>query len=173
MLYPFGGVYPKIAKDVFIADGARIVGGVSIESGSSVWYNAVLRGDVEPIIIGSQCHIQDNCVCHTDDGASIVLKENVIVGHGAILHGCQVGKNVLIGMGSIILTGAVIEDNCLIGAGALVNEGEVISSGLLVLGSPAKAVRKLNQQEIAYITEGAAYYTRLARKHLNVGRKDQ
>jgi len=166
VLYSFGDVYPKIAKDVFIADGARIAGNVSISSHSSVWYNAVLRGDVEPISIGSQCHIQDNCVCHTDTGYPIVLRDNVIVGHGAILHGCQVGKNVLIGMGSIIMSGVVIEENCIIGGGALVRERDVIPTGSLVLGSPGKLVRKLTEGEITYIKEGAAYYTELARKYL-------
>ncbi|MBW1887129.1 MAG: gamma carbonic anhydrase family protein [Deltaproteobacteria bacterium] len=171
MLYPFGGVYPKVAKDVFIADGARIAGDVTISSGSSVWYNAVIRGDVAPIVIGSKCHIQDNCVCHTDDGASIVLKGDVIVGHGAILHGCQVGRNVLIGMSSILLTGAVIGDNCIIGAGTLIHENEVVASGSLVLRSSGKVVRKLTEGKISYIKEGAAYYTALARKYFNAQSK--
>ena len=164
MLYSFGSSYPNIAEDVFIADGVKIVGDISISSHSSVWYNAVLRGDVEPITIGSQCHIQDNCICHTDRGYPLVLSGDVIVGHGAILHGCEVGKNVLIGMGSIVMNGAVIEDNCIVGAGTLVKEKDVILTGSLVLGSPGKVVRKLNEQEIAYIKEGVVYYTQLARK---------
>lgn len=173
MLYSFRGAYPKIGKDIFIADGAKIVGNVSIGSSSSVWYNATLRADVEAIIVGTQCHIQDNCVCHTDEGYSIILKSDVIVGHGVILHGCQIGENVLIGMGSIVLTGAVIEDNCIIGAGSLIKEGEVISAGSLVLGSPGKVKRKLCEREIANIREGVAYYTQLARKYLSAQGKDR
>lgn len=154
----------NIAEWVYIAEGAEIIGDVTIGEDSSVWYNAVIRGDSNSIVIGENTNVQDNAVLHTSHSHALTIGDNVTIGHGAIVHGCTVGNNVLIGMGAIILDGAVIEDNCIIGAGALVTQGKVMSEGSLVLGNPAKVVRELTQEEIKSIQINADEYSEEARK---------
>ena len=149
----------KIAEGVYLAEGARIVGDVEIGNNSSVWYNAVLRGDSNRIVIGKNTNVQDNAVLHVSRSNSLVIGNNVTIGHGAIVHGCTIGNNVLIGMGAIILDGAVIEDNCMIGAGALVTQHKIISSGSLAMGSPAKVVRQITEAEKDAILENANEYS--------------
>ena len=157
----------SIDKTVFIADGARVLGDVEIGKNSSVWFNAVIRADLSDIKIGEGSNIQDNAVIHTSKNFGVRIGDNVTVGHGAIVHGCTVKNNVMIGMGAIVLNGAVIEENCIIGAGALVTQGKVIPAGSLVFGNPAKIVRNLTDQEIRSITDNAASYVEEAEQYKN------
>lgn len=157
----------SIDKTVFIADGARVLGDVEIGKNSSVWFNAVIRADSNSIKIGERSNIQDNAVIHTSKDFGVCIGDNVTVGHGAIVHGCTVKSNVMIGMGAIVLNGAVIEENCIIGAGALVTQGKVIPAGSLVFGNPAKIVRNLTDQEISSITDNAASYVKEAEQYKN------
>ena len=151
-------------ESAFLAPGAVAVGDVEIGENASVWYNATLRGD-SPLRIGARTNIQDNAVLHAEPGHEVHVGEDVSIGHGAIVHGCRVGSNTLIGMGAIILNDAVIGSNCLIGAGALVTQGKVIPDGSLVIGSPAVVKRALNEEEIAAIRENAFEYLRLMKEY--------
>ncbi len=148
----------------FLAPGAVAVGDVEIGENVSVWYNTTLRGD-SPLRIGARTNIQDNAVLHAEPGHEVHVGEDVSIGHGAIVHGCTVGSNTLIGMGAIILNDAVIGSNCLIGAGALVTQGKIIPDGSLVIGSPAVVKRALNEEEIAAIRENAVEYLRLMKEY--------
>ena len=152
----------KIAERVYLAEGARIVGDVEIGAGSSVWYNAVIRGDSNHLVIGENTNVQDNAVLHTSYSHALTIGDNVTIGHGAIVHGCTIGNNVLIGMGAIILDGAVIEDNCIIGAGGLVTQNKVIPEGTLSFGNPSKVLRKLTEKEKLSILENAKEYVKEA-----------
>lgn len=146
----------------YVAPTATVVGDVVLQKDASVWYGAVLRGDSGTITVGAGSNIQDNCVIHE----KTTLGTGCTVGHGAILHGCTVGDNCLIGMGAIVLNDAVIEENCMIGAGALVTGGTHIPAGSLVLGSPAKVVKPLTEAQLAYIREDAENYVNLAKTQL-------
>lgn len=148
----------KITEEVYIAEGAKIIGDVEMGEGSSVWYNAVIRGDSNPIVIGKNTNVQDNAVLHVSHSHALSIGDNVTIGHGAIVHGCTIGNNVLIGMGAIVLDGAVIEDYCIIGAGALVTQNKIISSGSLAFGNPAKVMRQISEEEKRYIVENAREY---------------
>lgn len=153
------GKSPNLGKDVFVADGAKIIGDVTIGDQSSVWFNSVLRGDVAPIKIGARTNIQDNAVIHgTWNKASATLGDDVTVGHSAILHGCTIGNLCLIGMGAIVMDGAVIGDRCIVGAGSLVTEGSQFPPGMLILGRPAKALRPLSPQELEFLPKSSANY---------------
>lgn len=159
----------NIAEWVYLAEGAKIVGDVTIGEGSSVWYNAVIRGDSNPIVIGENTNVQDNAVLHVSHSHAMFIGDNVTIGHGAIVHGCTIGNNVLIGMGAIILDGAVIEDNCIIGAGALVTQNKMISSGSLAFGNPAKVMRQITEEEKDSILENANEYSDEASDMLREG----
>lgn len=148
----------NIDKSVFIAEGAKVIGNVTIKEDSSVWFNAVIRGDSSTIEIGKRSNVQDNAVIHTSRNSKVVVGDNVTIGHGAIVHGCSIGNNVLIGMGAIVLDNAVIGDNCIIGAGALITQNKVIPDGSLVYGNPAKIVRNITQEEIDHIIWNANDY---------------
>ncbi len=145
---------------VFTAEGSRIVGNVSFGENCSVWYNAVIRGDDEPITIGERTNIQDNCVLHVDKGFPLKIGTGVTVGHGSILHGCSIGDHSLIGMGSIILNGAKVGKNCLIGAGTLITQGREIPDGMLAFGNPVKIVRPLTEEEMNENKESAEHYVK-------------
>lgn len=155
---------PSIASSVFLAQGAQIVGDVTIGEHSSVWYNAVLRGDCAPIVVGRDTNIQDAAVLHCSQKAPTIVGDGVTVGHTAILHSCTVGNHSLIGMGAIVLDQAVIGKECLIGAGALVTPRTVIPDGSLVVGSPAKVKRTLTQEEKEQLRENALEYLALSQK---------
>lgn len=154
-----------IDKSVFIADGAKIIGDVEIGKNSSVWFNAVIRADSDKIKIGENSNVQDNAVIHTSEGFGVQIGDNVTIGHGAIIHGCTVKDNVMIGMGAIVLNGAVIEENSIIGAGALITQGKVIPSGSLAFGNPCKIVRQLTDEEISSISRNAKSYVKEAEKY--------
>jgi carbonic anhydrase/acetyltransferase-like protein (isoleucine patch superfamily) len=160
MLYTLDGVAPTFPEngDFWVAPGARLIGRVILEPGASVWFNAVLRGDNEPIRIGAGSNVQDGCVCHTDLGWPLTIGPGCTVGHMAILHGCTVGAGSLIGMGATVLNGAVIGQGTLIGAGALVTEGKAIPDGVLAVGRPAKVVRALTAEEASGLARSAANY---------------
>lgn len=148
-----------------VFEGARIIGDVEIGDGSSVWYNAVLRGDIEPIRIGCRSNIQDNCVVHTSSGYPVKVGDYVSVGHAAVLHGCTIQDNVLVGMNSTILNGALVAENSIVGAGAVVTSGKSFPPGSLIMGVPARAVRELNDEEIESIRENAERYFHLAQEY--------
>lgn len=154
-----------IDKSIFIADGAKIVGNVEIGKNSSVWFNAVIRADSDKVKIGENSNVQDNAVIHTSEGFGVQIGDNVTIGHGAIIHGCTVKDNVMIGMGAIVLNGAVIEENSIIGAGALITQGKVIPSGSLAFGNPCKIVRQLTDEEISSISRNAKSYVKEAEKY--------
>ena len=154
-----------IDKSVFIADGAKVIGDVEISKNGSVWFNAVIRADLGSVKIGENSNVQDNAVVHTSKDFGVQIGDNVTIGHSAIVHGCTVGNNVLIGMGAIVLDGAVIEDNCIIGAGTLVTHGKVIPTGSLAFGNPAKVVRQLTDDEIRSITDNAISYAENAKNY--------
>ena len=154
---------PNIAENVFIAEGAIVKHDVTIKEGANIWYNAVIRGDANRIEIGKNTNVQDNCVLHTSPGAELIIGEGVTIGHGAIVHGCRIGDNSLIGMGAIVLDHAVIGKNCIIGAGALVTGRTVIPDNSMVLGSPAKVRRELSEAEIEGNRANALHYVEEAR----------
>lgn len=149
----------ETSEDIVILPGARVSGAVTMGKGCSVWYNAVIRGDEDPITIGEDTNIQDNAVLHTSHGTPLIVGSGVTVGHSAILHSCTVGDNTLIGMGAIVLDGAVVGRDCVVGAGALVTGGTVIPDGHMALGSPARVTRPLLPEEIEQIRINAEAYT--------------
>ena len=148
----------KIHETAQIGNGAIVYGDVTLGEKSSIWYNAVVRGDDGPIRIGKYSNVQDNCTIHLNPDTEVNIGDYVTIGHGAIIHGCTIGNNCLIGMGAIILNNAVIEDNCVIGAGALVTQGKVIPTGSLVVGNPGRIIRKITPEEQSHITENAVHY---------------
>ena len=154
--------------NVWIARGACLVGKVKIGRDSSVWYNAVVRGDEAELVIGSETNIQDNVVVHADHGDNCRIGNGVTIGHSAIIHGCTIGDHSLIGMGSIVLNGAVIHDHCIIGAGSLVTKGTVIPEGMMAYGRPAKPVRPLTEEERASVIKSSKDYVRLKNVHKNL-----
>ncbi len=162
----FEGVEPRLAEGCFVADGAVIVGDVTLGPQSSVWYNAVLRGDVMPIRVGARTNLQDLAMVHVTTGLSTtVIGDEVTVGHRAILHGCEVADRVLIGMGAVVLDLAVIESDVVLAAGALVPPRARLESGYLYVGSPAKKSRALTERDRAMIEEGWRAYVDLGARH--------
>lgn len=162
--YALGDVAPKVAETAWIAPGAWVVGDVVLEEGSSVWFGAVLRGDIETITVGRNSNIQDGCVLHTDLGFPLEIGADVTIGHRAVLHGCVVDHGSLIGMGAVVLNGAQIGSGSIIGAGALVPEGKVIPELSLAIGVPARIVRKIEQSELAGLSRSADGYRKRAER---------
>jgi carbonic anhydrase/acetyltransferase-like protein (isoleucine patch superfamily) len=165
-LRTFAGKTPEIGRGVFLAESCSVIGDVVVGEDSSIWYGTVVRGDVMPIRIGARTSIQDNTVIHvTSDFSGTIIGNDCTVGHSAIVHACTVEDFCLIGMGSIILDGARIGRGSLVGAGALVTPGTDIPPGSLVVGSPAKVKRPINEKERAQIAYGAEHYVELARRY--------
>jgi carbonic anhydrase/acetyltransferase-like protein (isoleucine patch superfamily) len=160
---------PSLHADTFVAEGARIVGAVTLKAGASVWYNSVLRADVADIVIGEDSNIQDNCTVHVDFGRGTVLGDRVTVGHGAILHACTVEDDCIIGMGAIVLDGAVIKRGTIVAAGALVPPRKTYPAGSLVLGSPAVVARVLSEEEVRHNADHARAYVEFWRAYLAKG----
>ncbi len=158
MIYTLDGLAPQIDTSAWVAPDANIIGRVVLEAGSSVWFGATLRGDNEEIRVGQGSNVQENCVLHTDMGYPLVIGADCTIGHKAMLHGCTIGDGTLIGMGATILNGAQIGRGCLIGACALITEGKVIPDGSLVMGSPGKVVRSLDDEAQARLLKSAAGY---------------
>ena len=157
-LYMLEGRRPVVAEEAFVAPGGRLIGDVTLGARASVWFNAVLRGDNEPIRVGEETNVQDGCALHTDPGFPLTLGPRVTVGHNAVVHGCTVGEGSLIGMGAIVMNGARIGRGCLIAAGALVPEGREIPDGMMAVGAPAKPIRALDDAAKAGLLEAAAVY---------------
>ena len=157
-LFSLDGVAPEIAEDSWIAPDANIIGKIVVEEGASVWFGATLRGDNEEIRIGAGSNVQENTVMHTDMGFPLTVGKGCTIGHKALLHGCTIGDNSLIGMGAVILNGAKIGKNCLIGANALITEGKTIPDGSLVMGAPGKVVRELDEAAINGLKLSALSY---------------
>jgi len=166
MIYTLENRAPRfLGPDYFIADSATVIGSVTLHPNASVWFNCVLRGDTDELIIGENTNIQDGSVLHTDPGIKLRIGRDVTVGHMVMLHGCEVGDNSLIGIKSVILNGARIGNNCLIGANTLITEGKQIPDGSLVMGSPGKVVRPVTPQEIQMIAHSSAHYVENARRY--------
>ena len=163
-VYSLDGVAPKLADDAYVAPGAQLMGNVEMEAGSSVWFGAVLRGDNDLIKIGARSNIQDNSVLHTDPGMPLTIGDGVTVGHQVMLHGCTIGDNTLIGIGSTILNGTKIGKNCIIGAHTLIAEGKDIPDGSLVIGSPGRVVKQLSESQIAMLKMSADIYVANAKR---------
>lgn len=166
----FGAASPRIGRGVFLAETCAVIGDVELGDDASIWYAAVVRGDVMPIRIGARTNLQDGAIVHVTSGRfGTVIGADCTVGHGAIIHACTVEDGCLVGMGATLLDGAVIGRGSFIGAGALVTPGTVIPPGSLVLGSPARVKRPVNDHERVQIERGAAQYVELARRYLAGG----
>jgi carbonic anhydrase/acetyltransferase-like protein (isoleucine patch superfamily) len=164
---------PVIGSYVFVHESSQVIGEVSIGDDCSIWCNAVIRGDVNRIVIGKGSNVQDLAMCHVShrssdkpEGSPLIIGDYVTVGHAAILHGCKIGNECLIGMGTIILDDAVIHDHVMIGAGSLVPPGKILESGMLYVGRPVKAVRALTQEEIAHLRYSADHYIKLKNDYI-------
>ncbi|PYI54902.1 gamma carbonic anhydrase family protein [Paenibacillus flagellatus] len=160
MLHKYKESYPSVHPSVFVAPGVQLIGDVTIGEQCSIWYNAVLRGDLAPIRIGARTNIQDGCIGHVNADQPLLVGDEVSVGHGAIIHGCTIGSGTLIGMGAIVLNGADIGEYALIGAGSLVTENKSIPGYTLSLGSPARVVRELTEQDLQRMKRTMESYVR-------------
>ena len=165
MKLQFNGVAPSINENAYVSESVDIIGDVKVEENVSIWFGARLRADMNKIVIGANSNIQENAVVHVDIESPVIIGENVTIGHSAIIHGCNISNNVLVGMGSIILNNAKISKNSIVGAGALVTQGKEFEEGVLILGNPAKADRKLSEEEIKSIKRSADNYVALSKKY--------
>ncbi len=164
-LYPYEGHYPGVGQGCYIAPTAAVIGDVTLHDGVSIWFGAVLRGDVSPIVVGARTNIQDGTVIHGEEGCPTLIGEDVTVGHAAIIHAATVRDRVLVGMGAVLLSRCVVGEETIIGARALVTEEVEIPAGSLVLGVPGKVVRSLTGEERERIVESARRYVRQAAKY--------
>lgn len=169
MDFDFSALQPAIDPETFLAEGARIIGAVTLQAGASVWYNSVLRADVAEIVVGRDTNIQDNCTVHVDFGRSTVLGDRVTVGHGVVLHACTIEDDCIIGMGAIVLDGAVIRKGTIVAAGALVPPRKTYPPGSLVLGAPATVARMLSEDEVGHNAEHARSYVRMWKAYRDKG----
>lgn len=163
MIYSLGDKIPKVDKGTFVAESAAVIGDVELADGVNIWFGAVLRGDLEKISIDCGSNVQDNSTIHTDFGIPCRIGKNVTVGHNVILHSCDIDDNVIVGMGSTVLNGAKVAKNCLIGANSLVTHKLPYEEGSLIMGQPAKIIRKLTEDEIKHILENADHYVKNGR----------
>ncbi len=164
---------PQIDPSSFVAPSADIIGWVKIEADVSVWFNAVVRGDNELITIGNRSNVQDCCVLHTDPGIPLTLENDVTIGHSAMIHGCHIKSGSLIGIGSVVLNNTVIGKNCIVGANALITENQVFDDGMLILGSPAKAIRTLNVKELETLATFSQSYVGKIPRYRNLELQSQ
>lgn len=165
MIRKVGDKTPQAEKAAFIAENASVLGDVTLESGSSVWYGAVVRGDLDAITVGENSNIQDNVTLHSDTGYPITIGSGVSIGHNAVVHGATIGDDTLVGMNAVILNGAVVGKGCIVGAGALLSGGSHFPDGSLIVGSPAKAVAEVHPVQLMQNRNNAAEYCRLAALH--------
>ncbi len=167
MILKFENKEPEIGRDVFVADTARVIGEVVLGDNASVWYGAILRGDIGKIVIGARSNVQDNSVLHiTPPDYPVIIGEDVTIGHGVILHGCKIGSRSLIGMGAVVLDGVEIGEESIIGAGAVVPPGKHIPARSLVIGVPGKVVKQISDQDLRGIIENAREYMNLSRRYI-------
>jgi carbonic anhydrase/acetyltransferase-like protein (isoleucine patch superfamily) len=169
-LLPYNGVWPRIACDAFVAPTAVVVGDVTVGAGASIWFGAVVRGDVHAIRIGARTNVQDLTVVHVTEGKhATAIGDDVTIGHRVVLHGCTVKDRCLVGIGAIVLDGAVVGEEAMVGAGALVPPGMTVPPRTLVLGAPARVKRELTAEEIAHLPRSAASYAARAKSYLQEG----
>jgi carbonic anhydrase/acetyltransferase-like protein (isoleucine patch superfamily) len=162
----FSNSYPRLGRDVFIAESAHVIGDVEIGDESSIWFGAVVRGDVNHIRIGKRTNIQDCSVLHVTSGQwPLIIGDNVTAGHRVVLHGCTIGDNVIVGIGAVVLDGAVVESTSIIGAGSVVAPGTTVPSGTLVMGVPARVKRELKPEEIERIAMSANNYVKYSKSY--------
>ncbi len=173
MILPYKDTAPVIAPDAFIAPNATVIGDVHIAAGASIWYGTVVRGDLAPIRIGANTNIQDNCTIHTDENKPAIIGENVTVGHNAIVHGCTVASNTLIGMNAVILSGAHVKTGTIIAAGAVVKEGAAVGPFQLLAGMPATVKKELSEEILAILKLPVAEYLELAKNHFETLKKSK
>ena len=164
-LLPHGDAIPQVAESAWVAPGAFVIGDVHLGEESSVWYGAVLRGDTEPIRVGARTNVQDGCILHADPGFPAVVGQGCVVGHNAVVHGCQIGDNCLVGMGATILNGAKIGHHSIVAAGAVVPEGREFPPHSLIVGVPAKRAGEVTDEKAADIERGASEYVERAAAH--------
>jgi len=164
MIHSFEGARPDTSRAAFVAWNAEVQGSVTLGEGASVWYGAALRGDIEAIRVGAGSNVQEGAVLHVDEGSPCVIGDHVTIGHGAVVHACKVGDRCLVGMGAVILDRAVIGEDSIVGAGALVTQGKAFPPRSMILGSPAKLVRPLTDEEVAGLRAHAEAYVELARR---------
>ncbi|MBT9455040.1 MAG: gamma carbonic anhydrase family protein [Burkholderiaceae bacterium] len=164
-IYALGDVAPQIADSAWVAESAQVIGDVHLGADASIWFNCVVRGDNETMVIGRGTNIQDGSVLHSDRGSPLTIGEDVTVGHQVMLHGCTVGRGSLIGIQSVVLNGAKIGQYCLVGAGSLVTEGKEFPDGSLIMGRPAKVVRELTPEQVDGLRLSAAGYVANARRY--------
>jgi carbonic anhydrase/acetyltransferase-like protein (isoleucine patch superfamily) len=165
-IHSYRGAVPQIGPNVFIADGAHVIGRVTLGAEANVWFNAVLRGDVQSISVGRRTNIQDNSTVHVDYEHPTSIAEEVTIGHGVTVHGCTIERRVLVGMNAVLLTGCTIGWGSIIGANALVTEGKVIPPRSLVLGSPGRVVRTISEEELEELRQSAEHYVEEAAIYL-------
>jgi len=165
IIQEYNNLKPTLDKSVITFPGAYIIGDVTIGENSSVWYNAVIRGDRGPIVIGKNSNVQDNCVIHCSDTITTTLGDNVSIGHGAIIHGCEIGNNIIIGMNATVLNNAKIGNDSVVGAGAVVTENKEFPDRSLIIGTPGRVVKELTDEEIAKIKLNAHVYVDLANQY--------
>ena len=166
MLYELGLQRPRIADDAFVAPNATIIGDVELQAESSIWFGAVLRGDIERIIIGPGSNIQDGTICHTDPSNPCIVGKYVTVGHMAMLHGCNIGDHSLVGIGATLMNGSAVGKDCIVGAHALLTEGKNFPDGVVIMGAPAKIVRELDATDRAKLRANAERYVQRAQRYL-------
>ncbi|MGI9289704.1 MAG: gamma carbonic anhydrase family protein [Gammaproteobacteria bacterium] len=166
MIHDLDGQTTNIADEVFVAPSADVIGDVVLETGSSIWFNAVLRGDIETITIGKGSNIQDGTVCHTDPNNPCTVGDGVTVGHMAMLHGCTIGDGSLIGIGATLLNGSSVGKNCIVGAHSLITAGKKFPDNVVIMGAPAKVVREVTPEDIESLKANADRYVQRARRYL-------
>lgn len=166
MLYAYKGDKPKIHESCFVAPSADVIGTVIVGEGSSIWYNATVRGDIASITIGKNVSIQDNSVVHTAPEGNVIIGDNVVVGHSAVIHGCSIGNNCIVGMGAKILSYAKVGDNCIIGAGSVITEKAEIPDNSIVLGIPGKVVKQVSEAHLERIKKNVEEYNKLTEEYM-------
>ena len=164
-IFRLGDRQPQLDPSAWIAANATVIGDVRLAADASIWWNAVLRGDNDPITVGAETNIQDGSVLHTDEGVPMTIGRRVTVGHLVMLHGCTIGDGSLIGIGSVILNRAVIGKGCIVGANTLIPEGKVFPDRVLIVGSPGKVMRELSDEEVLRLEHSAAHYVANARRY--------
>ena len=167
MILAYKGIMPTIGQNVFIAPTAVVIGDVRIGDNSSVWYGTVVRGDRDVITIGQNCNIQDNCTVHTDPGKPVTIGNNVSVGHNAVVHGCSLEDNSLIGIGATVLNEAVVKNGSIVGSGAVVKQGQSVGPRQLVAGVPAVVKKQLTETDVEAIVQTSRTYMKLSQEHLS------
>lgn len=165
MIIPYKGIKPVLHPSIYMAEGSKLIGDLQMDEDSTVWFNAVLRADLAPIMIGKRCNIQDNAVGHVNTDQPLILGDDVSVGHAAIIHGCTIGTGTLIGMGAIVLNGGEIGEYSLIGAGSVVTENSKIPPYTLALGTPAKVIRELTEADLQRMSRTSLGYVIKGREY--------